>query len=237
MLSAHTTDTIRKSCQSQPRSVLLAMPSTLDLLFNSRLIAIIRLSRLERARELVSAMLDAGIRCIEFTLTNPDTPRWIERLLVEEPRFRAGAACLGLGSVRNVDEAKLAIDAGAQFLVTPIASRAVVETSKSLGVPIAAGAYTPTEIAMMWDSGSDLVKVFPARTLAPSYISDLLGPMPYLKMAPTGGIDASNARAYLDAGAVAVGVGGSLCRADWVDACRWDLVSEAASQLVQAVSK
>jgi 2-dehydro-3-deoxyphosphogluconate aldolase/(4S)-4-hydroxy-2-oxoglutarate aldolase len=215
----------------------LAMPSSLDHLFESRVVAIIRLSRLERARELVCTLLDAGIRCIEFTLTNPDTPSWIERLLAEEPRFREGAACLGMGSVRNADEAKLALDSGAQFIVTPIASEPVVRACKTRGVPIAAGAYTPTEIASMWDAGADMVKVFPARSLGPAYIRDILGPMPYLKLIPTGGIDASNAREYLDAGATAVGVGGSLCRADWVDGCRWDLVHEAASLLMRAVSK
>jgi len=215
---------------------LLAMTSCLPLLFESRIVAIIRLSRLERASELVRTLLDAGIRCIEFTLTNPDTPSWVGRLRDEEPRFRSGEACVGLGSVRNVGEAELAIGAGAQFLVTPIASRPIVDASRNAGVPIIAGAYSPTEIASMWESGADLVKVFPVRTLGPGYIRDVLAPMPYLKLVPTGGIDASNARDYLDAGATAIGVGGSMCRADWVDACRWDLIHQAASQLVQSVA-
>jgi 2-dehydro-3-deoxyphosphogluconate aldolase/(4S)-4-hydroxy-2-oxoglutarate aldolase len=215
---------------------LLAMPSCLNLLLQSRIVAIIRLDRLERAEDLVRALLDGGIRCIEFTLTNPDTPKWVERLLSEEPRFRSGEACLGSGSVRNAGEAAIALNAGSQFLVTPIAAIEVVEACRSVGVPIAAGAYTPTEIESIWDAGADLVKVFPARSLGPSYIRDVLGPMPYLKLIPTGGIDASNAREYLDAGAVAIGVGGSLCRADWVDSGRWDLVRQAATQLVRSIA-
>jgi len=212
------------------------MSSCLNLLLESRIVAIIRLNRLERASDLVRTLLDAGIRCIEFTLTNPDTPRWIETLLAQEPRFRSGQACLGLGSVRNASEAAIAFAAGSQFIVTPIASREIVAACKSKSIPIAAGAYTPTEIASMWDAGADLVKVFPARTLGPSYMRDVLAPMPYLRLMPTGGIDTTNAREYLSAGVAAVGVGGSLCRADWVDAERWDLVHQAATQLVQAVA-
>lgn len=207
-----------------------------DLVPRSRLLAILRLERLENAKELVQTLLDAGVRCLEFTLTNPDTPGWVTRLLSEEPRFRDGSACLGLGSVRSVAEAEIAIQSGAQFIVTPIASTAIVDRCKSANVPIAAGAYTPTEIASMRDAGADWVKVFPARNLGPSFIRDVLAPMPYLSLIPTGGIDISNAQAYLEAGATAVGVGGSLCRSDWVEAGHWEKVHRAASDIVNAVS-
>ncbi len=213
------------------------MPSPRELIFKSRIVAIVRLDDLKRSKELVSTLLDAGIRCIEFTLTNPETPFWIERLLAEEPRFQDATACLGLGSVRKVSEAELAVRCGAQFVVTPIASGSIVKVCKEHGVPIAAGAYSPTEISAMWDAGADLVKVFPIKHLGPSYLRDVLAPMPYLKLLPTGGIDFTNAREYLRSGAAAVGVGGSLCRADWVDQGRWDAVREAATQLVQSVSE
>ncbi|MFO0014716.1 MAG: bifunctional 4-hydroxy-2-oxoglutarate aldolase/2-dehydro-3-deoxy-phosphogluconate aldolase [Planctomycetota bacterium] len=212
------------------------MPSPKDLFLENRIVAIVRLDRLDRSRDLVRTLLDAGIRCVEFTLTNPETPGWIEKLLNDEPRFREGTACLGLGSVRNVSEAELAARVGAQFVVTPIASKPVVDVCKTHNIPIAAGAYTPTEIASMWEAGADWVKVFPVRNLGPGYIRDVLAPMPYLKLMPTGGIDASNAREFLQAGATAVGVGGTLCRASWVDAGQWDLIHRAATELVQSVS-
>lgn len=207
-----------------------------DLVPRSRLVAILRLERLEKAKELVQTLLDAGIRCIEFTLTNPDATEWVTRLLSEEPRFRDGSACLGVGSVRSVAEAEIAIQSGSQFIVTPIASTAIVDRCKSANVPIAAGAFTPTEIASMWDAGADWVKVFPARNLGPSFIRDVLAPMPYLSLIPTGGIDISSAREYLQAGATAVGVGGSLCRNEWIDAGHWEKVHRAASDIVHAVS-
>ena len=196
--------------------------------------AIIRLERLDHAQELVNVLLDAGARCLEFTLTNPDAPRWIRRLLDEDKRFENGEACIGVGSVRNVEEAKLVLDAGAQFVVTPITSVKVIEVCVQRKVPIASGAFTPTEIATAWDAGANIVKVFPARVLGPGYIRDVLAPLPYLPLMPTGGIDASNAGEYLRAGAIAVGVGGQLCPANLVEKMDWDTILQSAKRIVEA---
>jgi len=205
-----------------------------ELIKKSRLVAIIRLERLDHAQELVNVLLDAGVRCLEFTLTNPDAPRWIRRLLDEDKRFENGEACIGVGSVRNVEEAKLVLDAGAQFVVTPITSVKVIEVCVQRKVPIASGAFTPTEIATAWDAGANIVKVFPARVLGPGYIRDVLAPLPYLPLMPTGGIDASNAGEYLRAGAIAVGVGGQLCPANLVEKKDWDTILQSAKRIVEA---
>ena len=205
-----------------------------ELIKKSRLVAIIRLERLDHAQELVNVLLDAGARCLEFTLTNPDAPRWIRRLLDEDKRFETGEACIGVGSVRNVEEAKLVLDAGAQFVVTPITSVKVIEVCVQRKVPIASGAFTPTEIATAWDAGANIVKVFPARVLGPGYIRDVLAPLPYLPLMPTGGIDASNAGEYLRAGAIAVGVGGQLCPANLVEKKDWDTILQSAKRIVEA---
>ncbi len=207
-----------------------------ELLVKSRLIAIVRLEDLGSVDALVGVLLDAGIRCIELTMTNPLAADCVSRLRRSEGRFENGQALIGLGSIRNLEEAHMAIEAGAQFLVSPIASRSVIELAVHFSIPIAAGAMTPTEIAMAWDAGATLVKVFPARSLGPSYIRDVLAPMPYLKLMPTGGIDLQNARSYLDAGAVAVGVGGPLCRADWAADSNWSAIHAAASAFVDAVA-
>lgn len=205
-----------------------------DVLVESRLVAILRLDCLDQAPRIVDTLLDAGVRCIEFTLTNRKAPGWVSRLVSEHPSFRNGHAYLGMGSVRSLDEAKLVIDSGAQFVVTPIMQPEVIRRCVESKVPIACGAYTPTEIATAWDSGADLVKVFPVRGLGPSYIKDVLAPMPHLKLMPTGGIDSRNAREYLAAGASAVGVGGTLCSPALIDQGDWESIRKAALEVVQS---
>lgn len=206
----------------------------LELIQKSRLVAIIRLERLDHAQELVNVLLDAGVRCLEFTLTNPDAPKWLRRLLIEDKRFENGEACIGVGSVRNVEEARLVLDAGAQFVVTPITSVKVIEVCVERKVPIASGAFTPTEIATAWDAGANIVKVFPARVLGPGYIRDVLAPLPYIQLMPTGGIDASNAGDYLRSGAIAVGVGGQLCPVNLVETKDWGTILHSAKRIVDA---
>ncbi len=205
-----------------------------EVLSESRLVAILRLDCLDQAPRIVETLLDAGVRCIEFTLTNRKALSWVSRLVSEHPSFRTGHAFLGMGSVRNVDEAQTVLDAGAQFVVTPIMQPEVIRRCVEAKVPIACGAYTPTEIATAWDSGAQFVKVFPARGLGPNYIKDLLAPMPYLKLMPTGGIDAKNARDYLSAGALAVGVGGTLCSPSLVEQGDWESIRNAALSIVHA---
>ena len=205
-----------------------------EVLSESRLVAILRLDCLDQAPRIVETLLEAGVRCIEFTLTNRKSPVWVSRLVKEHPSFRTGQAFLGMGSVRNLEEAKLVLDSGAQFVVTPIMQPEVIRRCVESKVPIASGAYSPTEIAMAWECGSDFVKVFPARGLGPGYIKDVLAPMPYLKLMPTGGIDAKNARDYLSAGAVAVGVGGTLCSPALVEKGDWESIHAAAVSIVQA---
>lgn len=205
-----------------------------EVLSEARLVAILRLDCLDQAPRIVETLLDAGVRCIEFTLTNRKAPAWVSRLVQEVPSFRTGHAFLGMGSVRNLDEAKLVLDSGAQFVVTPIMQPEVIRRCVEAKVPISCGAYTPTEIATAWEMGSDFVKVFPVRGLGPSFIKDILAPMPYLKLMPTGGIDSKNAGDYLAAGAVAVGVGGTLCSPVLVEQGDWESIHRAAASIVQA---
>jgi len=206
----------------------------LDVVSESKLVAILRLESLDQADRLVDTLLDAGVRCIEFTLTNRKAPAWVSKLVSEHPSFRTGQAYLGIGSVRTLEEAKLVLDSGTQFVVTPITVPAVIDECFRRNVPIACGAFTPTEIAQAWEHGANIVKVFPARGLGPNYIRDVLAPMPYLKLMPTGGIDASNAADYIHAGAVAVGVGGKLCSAMHVEQGNWGAIRQAAVDVVQA---
>jgi 2-dehydro-3-deoxyphosphogluconate aldolase / (4S)-4-hydroxy-2-oxoglutarate aldolase len=207
---------------------------SLEIVTTSRLVAIVRLDDLNSARELVDALLAGGVRAIEFTLTNSDTPRVVAELLQTVPRFVDEQATLGIGSVRTPDEAHMSIACGAQFVVSPISKQEIIRTANEAGVACFPGALTPTEIAQAVEWGADIVKVFPAKTFGPGYIKDVLAPMPYLKLMPTGGIDLHNLAAYFAAGAKAVGVGAQLLSPQWVQQADWESITSAARQYSEA---
>ena len=207
---------------------------TLQLITSARLVAVVRLDDLSHAVKLARALLAGGIVAQEFTLTNPDAPHAIGEVLASLPEFQDGRATLGAGSVRSIEEAQAAIEAGAQFLVTPTTIPAVIAGGREAGIPVIAGALTPTEIAGAWEAGAPIVKVFPARTLGPRYLRDVLAPMPYLKLMPTGGIDLSNLGAYLEQGAVAVGVGGKLLDKRVLEARDWREITRTARLYAEA---
>ena len=159
-------------------------------------IAIVRLSDLTDAVAISRALLEGGLTTLEFTLTNSAALE-----AVAQTRAALGdAVTVGVGTVLSAQQAHESIAAGAEFLVTPIVRRDVIAAGVEAGVPVACGAFTPTEIWDAWETGAALVKVFPARSLGPGYIKDILAPLPQLKLVPTGGIDVENCAAYIQAG-------------------------------------
>ncbi len=156
------------------------------------------------------ALFEAGVSVQEFTLTNPRALEAVRSVLGEIAAFSDGRAAMGVGSVRNRQQALEAMAAGAHFLVSPVFCPSVVACCVENQVPIFCGAMTPTEISAAWQAGASVVKVFPARGLGPDYIKDVLAPLPEIKLMPTGGVELKNMRQYYAAGAVAVGVGGHL---------------------------
>ncbi|UCH26450.1 MAG: bifunctional 4-hydroxy-2-oxoglutarate aldolase/2-dehydro-3-deoxy-phosphogluconate aldolase [Trueperaceae bacterium] len=206
-----------------------AKTEVLERIAETRLVAILRLPDLSRALRLSVALLEGGANVQEFTLTNPEALEAIEEVRAKLPAFNEGQAAIGAGSVRNLAEAEAAITAGAQFIVTPITQLEVIAACKEAGVAIIPGAFTPTEIATAWEAGADFVKVFPARVLGPGYIKDILAPMPYLKLMPTGGVDLENLGTYLDHGAVAVGVGGNLLDKEAIRRGDWEKIAATAT--------
>ena len=210
---------------------------TIDTILDSRLVAIIRLEDLANAFPIVDSLIRGGIRAIEFTLTNSTAPAIVQHVRKEHQEISSGTAVIGIGSVRSLDEAKLAIDSGAQFVVSPITSIPIIDYCKQNRVAVCSGAYTPTEIAMSWDAGADIVKVFPARGLGANYIRDVLAPMPYLKLMPTGGVELKNLSAYFEAGAVAVGIGGQLLDSNSIQNKQWSKLTETALLYSQACKR
>ena len=168
---------------------------------------------------LVAELADAGARVFEITMDAPaaaDDLRAVKRRLGAE-------ALVGAGTILTTAQLEAAGDAGADFAVAPVLDAGMVRTSVAGGIPFIPGAMTPTEARAAWEAGGTFVKLFPASAVGPSFVRELRGPHPEIELVPTGGIDASNARAFLDAGAVAVGIGGSLIRAD--PATRRELVA------------
>ncbi|MCK6079828.1 bifunctional 4-hydroxy-2-oxoglutarate aldolase/2-dehydro-3-deoxy-phosphogluconate aldolase [Microbacterium sp. EYE_5] len=172
----------------------------------SRLVVVARAQRAEDYDAVLEVLADAGIRSVELTLTTPGTFDHLPRL-----RDAFGDRLdLGVGTV--VDEAQLdrAVAGGAAYLVTPITSTSLVRRAVEAGVPIVPGGLTPTELFSSWSAGASAVKVFPAGQVGPGYLSDLRGPFPDIRAVPSGGVDLAGATAWLDAGALAVSVGGPL---------------------------
>src|SRR5438067_8422367 len=167
-----------------------------------RLVAILR--RVPDVDRRVEGFVAAGIGVVEITLDAPDALAAIERT-----RARGDISVLA-GTVRRPDQVGAAAAAGAEAVVSPGFSQAVVARARELGLPAIPGALTPTEIEAAWAAGAALVKLFPARLGGPGYVRDVLAPLADVPLLVTGGVDASNARAFLDAGAVAVGVGSAL---------------------------
>jgi 2-dehydro-3-deoxyphosphogluconate aldolase/(4S)-4-hydroxy-2-oxoglutarate aldolase len=207
------------------------MTTVLDAIAAARIVAIVRLERYDRAAELGRALLAGGISALEFTLTGAGA-----HAAIGAARAALGdAAQIGVGSVLSTSDAEAAIAAGAQFVVTPALRLDVIAACRARGVPILCGAFTPTEALTAHEAGADMVKIFPARLGGPQYIRDILAPLPQLRLVPTGGVSAENARAYLEAGAAAVGIGGNLVSPAAVAEGDWGRIEAAARAVIEAV--
>lgn len=157
-------------------------------------------------RELMLASFSAGLQAIELTMNTEGCERIVAECLPHVPTGKL----LGIGTVRNTEEARRAVDAGGMFLVTPNVDTAVIEYARNHEVPIVAGALTPTEVYTAWAAGADMVKIFPCHAFGPKYLRDLHGPFDDVPLVAVGGIDKANLRDYFDAGAAAVGTSTSL---------------------------
>jgi 2-dehydro-3-deoxyphosphogluconate aldolase/(4S)-4-hydroxy-2-oxoglutarate aldolase len=171
----------------------------------SRVVAIVRAAQSGVAADVAIALVDAGIDAVEIPLTTPDALAAIRVV-----RERAGdRAIVGAGTVLTVADVRAVVAAGADFAVTPAVTHAVAEAAL-VGLPVLAGAYTPTEVAQAMAVGATAVKLFPATTGGVAHLKALRDPFPAVPFVPVGGVTAELASAYLTAGAVAVGVGGPL---------------------------
>lgn len=207
----------------------------LDLLNRHRLVAILRLDDLSHALEITRALLEGGVRLLEFTLTHPQALGAIRTLHDEIPEFTSGEAALGAGSVITVEQAQRSRGAGAQFLVAPIVATRVIRYGVELDLPVFPGALSPTEIHTALHAGAPLVKLFPAGRLGPGYLRDVLAPLPEAKLMPTGGVTLDNIGEFFAHGAAAVAIGSALLDPVALKAGDWPAVRDHARRYVEAV--
>jgi 2-dehydro-3-deoxyphosphogluconate aldolase/(4S)-4-hydroxy-2-oxoglutarate aldolase len=209
------------------------MTPTPSFIEQDGVVAVVRLDDLSRAVPLTEALVAGGVRAVEFTFTNPDAAAAI----TAAHEGLGGRALIGAGSVLDAETARVAILAGAAFVVTPTVSLPVIEICNRYGVATVIGALTPTEILTAWQAGATYVKVFPASLGGPRYLRDVRGPLPQVKLIPTGGVDAANAGEFIRAGAVAVALGSNLVDARSVANDDWPTITERAQAIVAAVAR
>ncbi len=178
--------------------------STLTYILEHKIVAIMRGMPAKDAVNLATALYKGGINILEITLNSPNALQVIEEL---SQQFK-DTMLIGAGTVLTAEEANDAINAGAQFIISPALDADVITTTKDAGKVSIPGAYTPTEIVQAHRSGADIIKVFPAPNAA--YIKNILAPLNTLKLMPTGGVNVDNIKEYAAAGAVAFGIGSSL---------------------------
>ncbi len=191
--------------------------------------AILRTPSAEAAAPAMEAALRGGFKVIEFTLTIPSAFE-----LIQEFSQRPGVV-VGAGTVLTTQDAEAAVKAGAICLVSPVVDEAVIDAAKSLNVAMMPGTYTPTEMLRAHRAGGQLQKLFPAPGLGARYVKACLGPMPFLKIVPTNGVDANNVAEYLAAGAFAIGFVAPLFDAAEMAAGEFGRIEERASGLIAAV--
>jgi 2-dehydro-3-deoxyphosphogluconate aldolase/(4S)-4-hydroxy-2-oxoglutarate aldolase len=195
-------------------------------------VAVIRLQDAGAVRAVADALGAGGVRAIEVTMTVPGAVELIAQLVKTLP----STSVVGAGTVMDVDTAHRVMDAGAAFVVSPIFRPDVVAACSAAAVAVMPGCFSPSEIHAAWSAGADIVKVFPATALGATYFKDLRGPMPQLKLMPTGGVSLENAASWIRAGAVALGVGTSLVDPKLVASRSFDVLTTRARAFVDAVA-
>jgi 2-dehydro-3-deoxyphosphogluconate aldolase/(4S)-4-hydroxy-2-oxoglutarate aldolase len=197
------------------------------------IVPVVRAASAEGARRAIEAIYRGGIRSAEITMTVPGALRVLEECAGEF----GDKLVVGAGTVLDPETARACILAGAQFLVTPALRVATIEMAHRYGTAIVAGALTPTEVLTAWESGADIVKIFPCGSVGgPSYIRALKGPFPQIEMIPTGGVNLKTAGEFLKAGACAVAVGGELVDAASIAAGRFDAIEQRAREYLGAIA-
>lgn len=194
------------------------------------MVAIIRSSSSEQLVRVAEALYEAGMTVIEVTFTVPG----VLEILAEVKHRLGDKILLGAGTVLDTETARAALLAGAEFLVSPTTNVELIKLCNRYGKLAMPGALTPTEILTAWEAGADIIKVFPANAVGgPAYLKAIHGPLPQIRLMPTGGVDLETMEDFMKAGACAVGLGSSLLDQKAIQAGNFDAIRDKAAKYVQ----
>lgn len=210
---------------------MTAIASISQQIIDAGVVAVVRLRSASVVHDVVRALLAGGVTSIEITMTVPGAIGIIERLAADLP----DGAVLGAGTVLSPQTARDVVAAGASFVVSPIFDPRLIDAAHEMGAAALPGCYTPSEIFAATQAGADIVKVFPAGGLGPSFLRDVLAPLPDVRLLPTGGVTLENAAQWITSGAVAVGIGSALVSGSAVEQGRFDEIARNASALVESI--
>lgn len=209
---------------------MAAKQSILNRIQAEKVVAIVRLNDAQRVAPTIEALYAGGLSAIEVTMGTPQAIRFIEQYAEHS------SIMMGVGSVTDAEAARIAVSAGAKFIVTPVTKASVIEVALLHEVPVFSGAFSPTEILQAYEWGADVIKVFPADVLGMSYFTSIKAPMPFLPLMPTGGVTLDNAAEWLKAGAWALGVGSTLTNQKAIAQGNYSQITENARRLRESIA-
>ncbi|WP_406697193.1 bifunctional 4-hydroxy-2-oxoglutarate aldolase/2-dehydro-3-deoxy-phosphogluconate aldolase [Singulisphaera sp. Ch08] len=211
----------------------MSREATLKRILEGGVVAVVRAESGESLLQVVRALADGGVTAAEITFTVPNALEVIRQVRQEI----GDAIVLGAGTVLDTETARAALLAGAEYIVAPSLNLDVIRLCRRYDKVVMPGAFTPTEVVAAWEAGADVVKIFPADVGGPPYLKALRGPLPQIRMMPTGGVDLDTAESFLKAGACCLGVGSSLVEPKTVARGDFDRIRDLASQYAAIVRR
>lgn len=208
------------------------MTTVLDIIRQQKIISAIRVQSEEHIAEVVASLYSGGVKVIEITMNTPNALNHIEKIKQNYPD-----AIIGVGTVLDAETTRSAIMAGASFLLSPLLNKEAIQMASRYNVPFIPGVLTPTEIITAYEYGAKAVKIFPISSLGPKYLKDILAPLPHVEIVPMGGITADNAKQYLEAGSLALGMGSTLVNDQLIKEGNFLEIESRARQLVGIVDQ
>jgi len=194
----------------------------------TRVIAVVRTDRADDMPDVIGALVEGGVRFVEITMTVPGALE----IITTNAKLFDGRAFVGAGTVLDSETARAVTSSGAVFAVSPIFNAGMVRFCNRQGILVMPGAFSPTEVLTAWEGGADVVKVFPARIGGPKYFRDLKGPLPQVRILPTGGVNLQTAPEFIKAGAIGIGIGTALIDPAALEKRDFDRILKNARQLV-----